>query len=316
VVVYRFDSHTFDPDTGELDGPRESLRLQPKPARLLAMLLEAEGELVERDAIRAALWPDTTVDFDAGLNTCVRQIRTALDATGGHVECIETLPKRGYRFVGNLMVERQHAQPTEPPPGATDRLHPGSAVVLPYVVVFVLLAVGTAAVMWAQMVGFGDPAAPDPTAAASGGSVPGGTVEGASAPGAAATAPARLAMLPLIDPDADDPGAFNRALSEAYLTALVAASPDELVVIGPSTTGEPFRAGASPAAIAAALDADFVLHGGYRSGTGVLFLEVITPDGGHVFARRFELDDSAPASAQPSLVTAMAAAIAAAHRDR
>ena len=70
--MFRFERHAFDPDTGEIDGPRGSTRLQPKPARLLSMLLAAEGDLVERDAIRDALWPDTTVDFDAGLNTCVR----------------------------------------------------------------------------------------------------------------------------------------------------------------------------------------------------------------------------------------------------
>ena len=81
--MFRFSVHTFDTDTGELGGPRESLRLQPKPARLLAMLLEAGGELVEREQIRATLWPDTTVDFDAGLNTCMRQIRTGLRESGG-----------------------------------------------------------------------------------------------------------------------------------------------------------------------------------------------------------------------------------------
>jgi DNA-binding winged helix-turn-helix (wHTH) protein/TolB-like protein len=307
--LFRFASHTFDPDTGELDGPRESLRLQPKPARLLALLLAAGGDLVERDEIREALWPDTNVDFDAGLNTCVRQIRTALRETGGDPECIETLPKRGYRIAVSVRAEGMHAQPG---PGAVSRpRRVDAAAALPYVVVFVLLAVGTGAVMWSQLFGGAGDGAPGFS-----------TADGAPATGpagsedAAVPAAARLAVVPFLDPDPAAPTPFNRELTEAFVTALVAAAPAELIVIGPSTTAQYHAEGASLPEIAAGVNADFVLHGGHRASSGIFFVEVVSPDGAHVFARRFELEPDDGAVAESGLVTAMVAAMLELRRGR
>jgi len=150
--LFRFHDHSFDPDTGELDGPRGSVRLQPKPARLLAMLLAGGGDLVDRDSIRDALWPDTNVDFDANLNTCVKQIRTALRETGDDTEYVETLPKRGYRITVGIEHEAEHAQPlAEPtfmgrPPSVTEWL--------PYVVTFIALTAITAWVVWGELFGY------------------------------------------------------------------------------------------------------------------------------------------------------------------
>ena len=295
--MFRFLDHTFDPDTGELDGPRESLRLPPKPGRLLAMLLEAGGELVERDAIRDALWPDTTVDFEAGLNTCVRQIRTALRETGGEAKLIETLPKRGYRFAVAVRRDGPSVQPIPSVVVHDTRLT--SAAALPYVVVFVLLAIGASLVIWNELFGSG---AGDRNAA-------GNDAATESAP---ASAPARLAVLPFVDPDAGEPTPYNSRLTDAFVAALVDAAPNDIVVVGPTTTAPPATPGATPAAIAAAVNADFVLHGGYGAGAGALFVQVVTPDGGHVFARRFEDWDTAASSALPELVEAMVAAIRAA----
>jgi DNA-binding winged helix-turn-helix (wHTH) protein/TolB-like protein len=297
--VFRFDNHTFDPDTGELDGPRESLRLQPKPARLLAMLLEAGGELVERDNIRQTLWPDTTVDFDAGLNTCMRQIRTAIKETGGDAEMIETLPKRGYRIVVPVAPDGPHHQP-----GADEPLEETSltdASTMPYVITFVLLVAATGLVLWNELLA---PAAD--TVPPSGSSTPPAT---AAAPEQAA--PARLAVLPLADPDADAPGAFNRELTEALVAALVNAAPGDLVVVGPATTAQYAERGTALADIAAAVDADFVLSGGH-AGSGSLFLQVVTADGGHVFARRYDQTPGTPAEIAAELAPRMSAAIIAA----
>jgi DNA-binding winged helix-turn-helix (wHTH) protein/TolB-like protein len=94
----RFDGFRFDPETGELAGPGGSSRLQPKPAAMLALLLARPGELVTREELRRELWPETTVDFDQSLNTCVRQIRVALGEEAGEGSRIETLPRRGYRL--------------------------------------------------------------------------------------------------------------------------------------------------------------------------------------------------------------------------
>jgi len=300
--LFRFNNHTFDPDTGELDGPRESLRLQPKPARLLAMLLEAAGELVERDAIRDALWPDTTVDFDAGLNTCMRQIRTAIKETGGEAELIETLPKRGYRIVVPVAPDGPHHQPgADEPLGETSLT---DASTMPYVITFVLLLAATGFVLWNELLA---PAA-DPAATPPGRSTPPAT---AAAPERAA--PARLAVLPLVDPDGEEPGTFNRELAEALVAALVEASPTDLVVVGPATTAQYAGSDAAPADIAAAVDADFILSGG-RAGSGALFLQVVTADGGHVFARRYDETPGTPAQIAAELAPLMSAAIVAARQ--
>lgn len=80
------------------DGRRVALR--PQPCRALGMLAARAGELVRRDELTGTLWPDgTTVRFDLGLNSCVKQIRGALRRTGGDPQWIETLSRRGYRFV-------------------------------------------------------------------------------------------------------------------------------------------------------------------------------------------------------------------------
>ncbi|HKQ63236.1 MAG TPA: winged helix-turn-helix domain-containing protein [Candidatus Polarisedimenticolaceae bacterium] len=95
---FRFDGFQFDLDTGELTGPTGSTRLQPKPSAMLGLLLSRAGELVTREELQQRLWPETQVEFDQGLNTCVRQIRAALGEDAGEGGRIETLPRRGYRL--------------------------------------------------------------------------------------------------------------------------------------------------------------------------------------------------------------------------
>ncbi len=96
----RFGDREFDSATGELLGAGDPVKLQPQPARVLELLLAKAGEVVTREEIRAALWPDgTTVEFDQGLNYCIRQIRAALGESASEPMFIETLPKKGYRFV-------------------------------------------------------------------------------------------------------------------------------------------------------------------------------------------------------------------------
>lgn len=303
--MFQFDHHTYDPATGEVEGPRGSARLQPKPARLLAMLLEARGSLVEREAIRTALWPDTNVDFDAGLNTCVRQIRTALGDTGGEPEWIETLPKRGYRAA----VEVQGGAEGESPAAAAPREPDTGGVslvreVTPYVAMFLVLAFGTAVVLWNELF----------LAAAPAGTPAGTTGETTATDGSerASEAPLRLALLPFVDPEADDPGSFNRSLTEAYLTALVSAAPNRFVVIGPATTAPLLQGVATLAQIAAAVEADFVIHGGHRARDSMFFVEVVHPDGAHLFARRFELAVEDGPEPPPDLIADITAAMLAA----
>ena len=93
---------TFDVDleTGELRRNGLKLQLQEKPFQMLAMLLEHPGEVVTREALRERLWPaGTFVDFDHGLNTATKKLRHALDDSAENPRFIETLARRGYRFI-------------------------------------------------------------------------------------------------------------------------------------------------------------------------------------------------------------------------
>jgi DNA-binding winged helix-turn-helix (wHTH) protein/TolB-like protein len=98
----RFGPFVFDPSTGELSGDGVHTRLAPQVAAVLELLTRRPGEVVTRTELREALWPDTTVEFDQGLNFCVRQLRMALSDDAAQPKYIETLPRRGYRFVGRL----------------------------------------------------------------------------------------------------------------------------------------------------------------------------------------------------------------------
>ena len=96
----RFGLFDFDPDTGVLSREGVPVRLQPQPGRVLAVLITHAGEVVTRDVLRQEIWNDGTfVDFERGLNFCIAQIRSALGDSAESPRFIETLPRRGYRFI-------------------------------------------------------------------------------------------------------------------------------------------------------------------------------------------------------------------------
>lgn len=104
-----FGNFEVDPFSSELYCKGRRIKLQEQPFRILAMLLERPGEMVSRDALRRALWPeDTFVDFDVSLNTAIRKLRTALDDAVDHPRYVETLPRRGYRFIARVQTPRRH----------------------------------------------------------------------------------------------------------------------------------------------------------------------------------------------------------------
>jgi TolB-like protein/DNA-binding winged helix-turn-helix (wHTH) protein/Tfp pilus assembly protein PilF len=96
----RFADYELDPRVGELRNADVTLQLHKQPLRLLLLLLEHPGEVVTRESLHAALWPDHTfVDFDDGLNHAVRRLREALGDSAENPRFIETLPRLGYRFI-------------------------------------------------------------------------------------------------------------------------------------------------------------------------------------------------------------------------
>jgi TolB-like protein/Flp pilus assembly protein TadD len=124
--VVRFDCFEVDLDAGQIRKRGNRIRLRDQPFQVLASLLEQPGQVVSRNDLRRRLWPDEVfVDFDNGLNIAIARLRTALGDSAKRPRFIETLPKHGYRFVGQV-------SPSSP----TDETRPSGKprlLVLPFV---------------------------------------------------------------------------------------------------------------------------------------------------------------------------------------
>ena len=108
----RFAAFTVDLKTGELRKHGVKVRLQEQPFQMLSVLLERPGEVVTREELRKRLWPGNTfVDFEHSLATAVKKLRRALGDSAAHPQFIETLPRRGYRFIATLAAESQVGKP-------------------------------------------------------------------------------------------------------------------------------------------------------------------------------------------------------------
>jgi len=125
---FRFGPFELDTHTREIYKHGLKLKLQGHPIAILVMLLERPGELITREEIQQKLWPtenETFVDFEHGMNTAVRKLRQALGDEAETPQYIETLPRRGYRFVGQITAEEievvpeQAASVTEAAPDGT-----------------------------------------------------------------------------------------------------------------------------------------------------------------------------------------------------
>ena len=96
----RFDAYQVDLRTGELRKHGRKIRLAGRPFQILALLLEQPGELLTRKELQERLWPaDTFVDFEHGVNAAIQTLRRALSDSHKNPRYIETLPRRGYRFI-------------------------------------------------------------------------------------------------------------------------------------------------------------------------------------------------------------------------
>src|SRR5678815_1229521 len=98
-TLLRFDVFELDTASGELRRQGDRVKLPPQPLRVLELLVRHGGEVVTRTDIHERIWTDSFVDFEQSLNFCIRQIREALGDTADAPRFIETLPRRGYRFL-------------------------------------------------------------------------------------------------------------------------------------------------------------------------------------------------------------------------
>jgi TolB-like protein/DNA-binding winged helix-turn-helix (wHTH) protein/Flp pilus assembly protein TadD len=110
----RFGGFEADLRTGQLSKRGKRLTLQEQPFRLLLILLEKPGELVTREELHRQLWPQTTIDFDHGLNKAVSKIREALGDSVENPRFVETVARRGYRFLADVTAVDEHQRLIEP----------------------------------------------------------------------------------------------------------------------------------------------------------------------------------------------------------
>ncbi len=135
TVRVRFESFELDCNTGELFKDGQRLKLQDQPARLLNLLVSHAGSLVTRNEIQEALWNDGEfVEFEHAINVAIKKIRQALDDDPLHPRLIETLPRKGYRFIApveQVQSVSAAASETVPPAKLTEtpapEIHTGAA---------------------------------------------------------------------------------------------------------------------------------------------------------------------------------------------
>jgi DNA-binding winged helix-turn-helix (wHTH) protein/Tol biopolymer transport system component len=121
--LLRFSVFAVDRESGELFKQGRKLKLQGQPFELLVALLEKPGEVLTRDELRQRVWPsDTAGDFDHGLNRAINKIREALGDSAESPHFIETLPRRGYRFIAPIQKEE------DPPAQEPDAAPPEAAL--------------------------------------------------------------------------------------------------------------------------------------------------------------------------------------------
>lgn len=110
--LFRFGEFDLDLDAGELRRAGRLVRLQPQPFKLLALVVRRAGTVVTREEIRTELWTDGTfVDFDQAVNFAVKQVRDAIGDAADRPVYLQTVPKRGYKFIAPV---EQSGNPVPP----------------------------------------------------------------------------------------------------------------------------------------------------------------------------------------------------------
>ena len=121
-MIFRFGLFELDTDSEELLKAGRTVRIQQQPYKLLCLLVAQAGKVVTRDEIRTALWPaETFVDYDQGVNFAMKQVREALGDGADHPVYVQTIPKRGYRFIAPVDSGTGAASPPAPAAAPAER---------------------------------------------------------------------------------------------------------------------------------------------------------------------------------------------------
>jgi len=240
---YRFGIFDFDAKTLELQKHGRTLRVRPQSLTLLALLVTRRGELVSREDIHLALWGrDTHVDFEQGVNHCIKELRTALGDAVESPRFIQTVPRRGYRFIAPTEEVSTSTQPAEVP--VVQAVPPASAAPPPRRRLF---AAATGAVTLMIALGTMYWWTPSATGHRNADSI-------------------SIAALPLLNLSGNpDDGYFADGVTDSLITEL--ASSPRLAVIAPTAVFKYKDRAIDPRTAGQELGARYVLHGSVqRSG--------------------------------------------------
>jgi DNA-binding winged helix-turn-helix (wHTH) protein/TolB-like protein len=272
----QFGRFEFDVTAGELYREGERVRLQEQPRQILAALLERPGEIATREELRERLWKaDTFVDFEHGLNTAIKKVRQALGDSADAPQFIETLARRGYRFVAPVgsrhttpvVIERPVSTVAQQPIARPTGRLGGNRLVL--LAIASSLLVATAGGAWVAIpkrnAGISEPARHDPTA--------------------------QLAVMPLqvlAGPDAEDASYIGVGIADAIVTRLanirrIGLRPTSAVLAYKDTQPDPVR-------VAASLGVQYLLLGTIQSAghTYRASVQLVGADGIAVWARTYD----------------------------
>src|ERR1035438_2640182 len=131
--IFRFGVFEADASSGELRKAGMRLRLQDQAFQVLMVLVARPGEVVTREELRQRLWPsDTFVDYDHSLNTAVNKLREALSDSADNPRFVQTIPRRGYRFIASIEVVNDTVVNAAPvPEKLADNREPYAATAFP-----------------------------------------------------------------------------------------------------------------------------------------------------------------------------------------
>lgn len=284
----RFDRFTFHPLSGELRaGSGEPVRLEPQPAKVLALLAGRAGQLVTREELQREVWPDGTfVDFERGLNYCIAKIRAALGDSAAEPKFVETLPRRGYRFLAAVEAGGEDEKDLKDPKDGKDekkddgRPAQASAIPLPAILAMVVAVLTAFGAIW-----FGRQRMPEhPTIAVA-------RFDNESGRGE-------------LDREA-------QVLTDSIVEALT-HPPGRWSVIGNAAILRTPRSFRDLGAIRSALDADLIVLGQLQESEGqdrVLVHLIRASDQKHLWANRFPLDGTGWRGIEANVVRTLRAAV-------
>ncbi len=256
--IARFGSFELDLGSGELRRDGVTLRLQPQPAKVLALLVSRPGEVITRNELAEQVWgSETFVDFERGLNFAIRQIRSTLGDDADQPSFIETLPRRGYRFIAPLIEAEPETIISAPAPRRSMK---------------VPIAIGSAALLLIGAAVYWQLSRHQPQLA---------------------QRQIVLAVLPFDDLSSNPQAFLVAGLTEEMVARVTEISPEHLKVIAHTSAMQYQRTKKNARQIGEDLGADYVLEDSVRHEGGRIRITsqlVRTADQTHLWAQNYDRD--------------------------